>query len=173
MFGQFTAFTRQFSTRRLAQSGLITRGFEEFFEAGQRLPTKKIPTGRAWEASELRQKSWEDLHKLWYVVLKERNILASQAEEAKRLGISSQFFTNKGRMVKCKKTMARIKTVLNERRLAWEKAQQTIIQQQKKNTKIIGAEETKPLLKDGESALQVPELMTTSIPTASTTTTAV
>ncbi|KAJ2782333.1 54S ribosomal protein L4 mitochondrial [Coemansia interrupta] len=123
MFGQFGTFARQLSTRRAAQnSTFIGRSLEEFFEKGQRLPVSRDQTGRAWSASELRQKSWEDLQKLWYVVLKERNMLASQKEEARRLGIPSQFFSNQARVIKCKKTMARIKSVLAEREIAWRKA---------------------------------------------------
>lgn len=92
------------------------RGLEEFFEKGQSLPVyemDKVPSyGRAWKADELRIKSFEDLHKLWFVLLKERNLLATQKAEAQRLG--QQWF-GASRVFKMKLSMARIKTILLER----------------------------------------------------------
>ncbi|KAF9110902.1 54S ribosomal protein L4 mitochondrial [Mortierella sp. AM989] len=114
-------FTRPI-LNRIKQLAFRPRGVEEFFENGKSLPTEKSWTGRAWRASELRVKSFDDLHKLWYVLLKERNVLAAQKEEARRFHISKQYFSNKGRQIKCQKSMARIKFVLNERRLAWVEA---------------------------------------------------
>ncbi|KAL0245661.1 hypothetical protein I308_104795 [Cryptococcus tetragattii IND107] len=78
-----------------------------------------LHSGRAWTAAELRQKSFKELHTLWYVLLRERNVLATQREERRRLGIGSRVdgVLNAKRGFRCRKSMARIKYVLNERRL--------------------------------------------------------
>lgn len=84
-------------------------------------------SSRAWLAPELRRKSSADLHTLWYVLMMERNRLATSWEEIKRhhaegaahmLGQSLSF-----RHHRVRKSMARIKFVLNERRLALIEAQ--------------------------------------------------
>jgi ribosomal protein L29 len=56
------------------------------------------------------------------VLLKERNVLATQWHESKRVGLNERYFSNKGRVIKCKQSMARILTVLNERRIAYDQA---------------------------------------------------
>jgi large subunit ribosomal protein L47 len=53
--------------------------------------------GRGWKASELRLKSWDDLHKLWYVLLKEKNMLMSQRQ---MLASESMRFPNPERISK-------------------------------------------------------------------------
>ncbi|EMS52384.1 39S ribosomal protein L47, mitochondrial [Triticum urartu] len=71
--------------------------------------------GRGWKASELRLKSWDDLHKLWYVLLKEKNMLMSQRQ---MLASESMRFPNPERISKVKRSMCRIKHVLTERAIA-------------------------------------------------------
>lgn len=68
--------------------------------------------GRAWTCDELRIKSFEDLHQLWYVLLRECNLLCTQRAEATRL---QQRWFGKSRLHKCRLSMAHIKTVLTER----------------------------------------------------------
>jgi len=90
-------------------------------------------SGRAWRASELRLKSFEDLHTLWYLVLRERNLLATQKEEARRMGLNDPTVqVSSVRVQQCRKTMARIKAMLNERRLAYEGAMELIEKQRQK-----------------------------------------
>lgn len=85
---------------------------------------------RSWLASELRLKSSKDLHTLWYVLLMERNRLATAWEELHRVGAQQaarMWSTNLGRKNhRVRKSMARIKFVLNERRLALIEAQKQV-----------------------------------------------
>lgn len=72
-------------------------------------------SGRAWTASELRVKSWDELHALHYVLLKERSMLATEKERYNRSG---RRMPGWGRMKKVKASQARLQTVINERRRA-------------------------------------------------------
>ncbi|KAL7751345.1 54S ribosomal protein L4 mitochondrial [Sorochytrium milnesiophthora] len=106
-----------------AASGHLHRGLDEFFEGPKSVPVEKVHTGRPWDAAELRNKSFDDLHKLWYVLLKERNMLATQKEECKRLKV---MFLHQDRDRKCRLSMKRIKFVLRERQLLWQAAQDQV-----------------------------------------------
>ena len=76
------------------------------------------PAGRAWHASELRTKSFNDLHCLWFICLKERNFLLSERLYFRQM---QQAAPEGGRLHKVKKTLAAIKVVIGERARA-EKA---------------------------------------------------
>ena len=65
----------------------------------------------------LRRKSTDDLQKLWFVLLKERNALLTEKATCKRLGV---LMPQPDRWVKVKKSMARIKFVLHERSLQYK-----------------------------------------------------
>ncbi|GAB4845584.1 hypothetical protein Ancab_038986 [Ancistrocladus abbreviatus] len=69
-------------------------------------------SGRSWKACELRLKSWDDLQKLWYVLLKEKNMLMTQRQ---MLHAQNLRFPNPERVSKVKKSMCRIKHVFTER----------------------------------------------------------
>ncbi|KAI9435377.1 MRP-L47-domain-containing protein, partial [Russula earlei] len=79
--------------------------------------------GRAWSAAELRRKSFRDLHTLWYVLLRERNLIQTQMETYRRWSVAPGIVDGiERRGFQCRKSMARIKYVINERRLAYEGA---------------------------------------------------
>ncbi|KTW30010.1 mitochondrial 54S ribosomal protein YmL4 [Pneumocystis jirovecii RU7] len=106
-------------------------GLWGFFRDSEDSPSKKevlstpkndMKHGRAWMASELRLKSFEDLHRLWYLCLKERNIIATQKHERRRLRIFTGIEESMKRDRQVRLTMARLKFVLNERIRAWKEA---------------------------------------------------
>ncbi|KAJ3300437.1 39S ribosomal protein L47, mitochondrial [Borealophlyctis nickersoniae] len=137
----FGAFARPFSTTTCVAAGLrsslapavrsarvaapLRRGLEEFFddEKGWFWTNWEKPTGRAWLAAELRTKSFDDLHKLWWVCAKEENKLASQKIEARRFRLQ---FPHDERRRQVKLTMNRIKQVVWERRINWFAAQSVL-----------------------------------------------
>jgi large subunit ribosomal protein L47 len=96
-----------------------TRGIEKFWVGGQ-LDPKATPdtvssntnTGDAWPAVLLRMKSFDDLHKLWHVLLKEKNFLLTERQHARAYKTQ---WKGHGRLKKVKLSMKRILTVLSRR----------------------------------------------------------
>ncbi|XP_010259749.1 PREDICTED: 39S ribosomal protein L47, mitochondrial [Nelumbo nucifera] len=96
-----------------ASARMVHNPLQEFFEADRSQDDDQpVVYGRSWKASELRLKSWDDLHKLWYVLLKEKNMLMTQRQ---MLHAQNLRFPNPERLPKVRKSMCRIKHVLTER----------------------------------------------------------
>ncbi|KAL0471450.1 50S ribosomal protein L4 [Neurospora intermedia] len=100
-------------------------GLWDFFydrETVAMAPLEHTKHGRAWTVSELRKKSWDDLHRLWWVCVKERNRIATANWERTKseLGFGLAEANERDRNVK--QTMRGIKHVLTERFYAWEDA---------------------------------------------------
>ncbi len=95
---------RSFHTTRPAH------GLEEFFTNQQ---AERV--GRAWTCAELRNKSFEDLQKLWFVLLKEKNMLATYKNLCRQ---SKTVMKNPVRVNKVKESMRAIKVVISERTIA-------------------------------------------------------
>ncbi|CAK9117074.1 unnamed protein product [Durusdinium trenchii] len=100
---------------------LPRRGIEEFWQGGVRDPLinaaqkqEWAKSGDPWPAVLLRQKSFEDMHKLWYVLLKEKNFLLAEQHEARQNRVR---WKHHGRLKKVKLSMKRILTVLTRREI--------------------------------------------------------
>ncbi|KAI6228513.1 39S ribosomal protein L47, mitochondrial [Aphelenchoides besseyi] len=88
----------------------------EFFEAASLDPSSEVRLknrpGRSWSVEELRLKSNSDLHKLWYVLLKERNVLLTMRSIRYLRGMK---FPNPERFDKVKESMENLESVIHER----------------------------------------------------------
>ncbi|KAL5119447.1 54S ribosomal protein L4 mitochondrial [Pleosporales sp. CAS-2024a] len=105
-------------------SGTPDHGLWDFFKDQQLLqtPIDESQHGRAWTVGELRSRDWDTLHQLWWVCVKERNRLATEMLERKRLkaGYGDQESQHRDRTVQ--ETMKAIMDTLSERHLAYTEA---------------------------------------------------
>ncbi|KAK3916572.1 39S ribosomal protein L47, mitochondrial [Frankliniella fusca] len=86
----------------------------EFFEPKENWTKGEIVVGRSWRKDDLRLKSNSDLHKLWYVLLKERNMLLTMAEIYK-----FNFMPAPERIYKVEESMKNLEDVVRERNRAY------------------------------------------------------
>jgi len=118
------------------------RGIGEFFDQIE-TQGKTPKAGRSWTASELRLKSFDDLHKLWFVLVKERNLLLTERERADKR--TKNYSLISGKIGKVKVSMARLKTGLGEReRYADYIDYVKNNEEEKKKKQIVNAERQKP-----------------------------
>ncbi|EME44021.1 hypothetical protein DOTSEDRAFT_53247 [Dothistroma septosporum NZE10] len=100
-------------------------GLWEFFPQDRKAmatPEEMNAHGRAWTVAELRNKDWDDLHRLWWVCLKEVNRLNSYAAERERIGNMYGLHESNVRKTEIRKTMKAIKHTLTERWYTWDSA---------------------------------------------------
>ncbi|XP_061594345.1 39S ribosomal protein L47, mitochondrial [Cololabis saira] len=100
---------------RAVHTTISRRGLEEFFDAPESWGESTVKSGAPWTAKQLRTKSNEDLHKLWYVLLKEKNMLLTLEQEAKRQRVQ---MPSPERLKKIDRSMIRLQTVVEEREIA-------------------------------------------------------
>ena len=104
---------------RTIATGFCRKGFEEFYPPGvyegKNYVEENPVIGRRWKISELRIRSNTDLHKFWYVLLKEKNMLLTLDQECKRLGM---FVPGATRLHKVEQTMNIVERVIKERETA-------------------------------------------------------
>ncbi|XP_072539103.1 large ribosomal subunit protein uL29m [Salminus brasiliensis] len=97
---------------RLLHSSSSRWGLDEFFDLPENWGESNVKSGAPWTAKQLRAKSNEDLHKLWYVLLKEKNMLLTTEQEAKRQRVQ---MPSPERIKKIERSMRRLDTVVTER----------------------------------------------------------
>lgn len=100
---------------RALHTTICRRGLDEFFDFPENWGEITVKSGAPWKATQLRTKSNEDLHKLWYVLLKEKNMLLTLEQESKRQRLQ---MPSPERIRKVERSMIRLETVVKERETA-------------------------------------------------------
>ncbi|KAI3368734.1 hypothetical protein L3Q82_025720 [Scortum barcoo] len=100
---------------RALHTTISRRGLDQFFDLPENWGETNVKSGAPWTAKQLRTKSNEDLHKLWYVLLKEKNMLLTLEQHAKRQRIP---MPSPERLKKVDRSMTRLETVVTERETA-------------------------------------------------------
>jgi large subunit ribosomal protein L47 len=117
MFGRFhllvtrpavATLTRPFFTTTACQFPL-----DEFRDMVPRSKRMEEPVGRSWSTKELSRKSFDDLHKLWLVLYKERNMLLTEQQLGRRRGL---IFPQPLRLRKVQKSLGAIRHVMGDRK---------------------------------------------------------
>ena len=109
---------RGYSSTTLMSSSMPTTSthrnpLDQFRDTVDRQTRMSEKVGRSWSAKELRRKSYDDLHKLWYVLYKERNMLLTEQQLSRRRQL---IFPQPERLYKVQKSMGAIRQVLGERK---------------------------------------------------------
>ncbi|KAG8628540.1 hypothetical protein KVT40_004413 [Elsinoe batatas] len=102
-------------------------GLYKFFrssEVSMTTPEELSKYGRAWTVEELRKKGWEDLHRLWWACVQERNLIATEEEERRRTEAGYGELEASDRDDAVQKTMRAIKHTLTERWYTWQNARE-------------------------------------------------
>jgi len=97
---------------QIGKEGTASR-LDEFRDLVPREKRDAEPVGRSWSVKELRRKSYDDLHKLWCVLYKEKNMLLTESNLARRHAYE---MVQPDRRKKIRKSMGAIKHVLGERK---------------------------------------------------------
>lgn len=94
----------------------VRRDLMQFFDDKKNWGQSEVKTGRAWTLDELRIKSNADLHKLWFVLLKEKNMLLTMEHECND---KVELFPSPERIDKVNLSMEHLETVVRERNKAY------------------------------------------------------
>ena len=104
---------RSFSSTMVASKEYAPNPLDAFRDSIERQARMEEPVGRQWSVKELRRKSYEDLHRLWYVLYMEKNMLLTEQQLSRRRQL---IFPQPDRFKKVQKSMGAIRQVLGERK---------------------------------------------------------
>ncbi|KAM3419847.1 hypothetical protein BST61_g3176 [Cercospora zeina] len=111
-------------------------GLWDFFPPDRKsmaTPEEMLQHGRSWDVKELRNKGWDDLHRLWWVCIKDRNRLKTYELERNRAGNMFGQYESEKREKEIRRTMKNIKLVLTQRWYTWENAREAAMEDEEIN----------------------------------------